>query len=225
MNPILRRMIQLLVMFLVQAALLFGGAWTLRWVAAWVYVGLYIGMLLFASALMIPAHKDVIVERGKGGKGAKTWDKWITRLLAIPSLGLLVLAGLDFRFGWTDSLATWTFWLGIPFFILGYFVVLWAMYVNPFFSQVVRIQTERGHTAMTGGPYRFLRHPGYVGMIISFIGSVLLLGSLYGWIFFALYLALVLIRTTLEDRILQVELPGYAEYAGKVRYRILPGVW
>jgi protein-S-isoprenylcysteine O-methyltransferase Ste14 len=225
MNPVLRRIFQLLFMVILQAALLFLGAWTFGWSTAWWYIGLYVGMLFLASFVMLPTRKEVIAERGRGAEGAKPWDKWITRLLAIPSLGLLVLSGLDHRFGWTGVLPLWTFVLGAALFALGYFIVLWAMYANPFFSQVVRIQAERGHTAVTEGPYRFVRHPGYAGMFVSMIGSVLLLGSLYGWFCFLFYLILLLIRTSLEDRALQAELPGYLEYAKKVRYRLLPGVW
>lgn len=225
MNPILRRIFQLLVMVLLQAALLFASAGSLRWLPAWWYLGLYVGMLAAASFVMIPHRSEVIAERGRGVQGAKPWDLWITRLIAIPALGLLLLSGLDFRFGWTGSLPPWVLVTGGLFFVLGYAIVLWAMYTNQFFSQVVRIQEERGHSAVTGGPYRFVRHPGYCGMFLAMIGSVLLLGSVYGWVCTLFYAVLVVIRTALEDRTLQAELPGYAEYARKVRYRLLPGVW
>jgi protein-S-isoprenylcysteine O-methyltransferase Ste14 len=110
-------------------------------------------------------------------------------------------------------------------FIAGYALVLWAMYTNKFFSQIVRIQTERGHSAVMDGPYRFIRHPGYLGMTLSLLGAVLILDSLWGLVCFGLYLALIFTRTSLEDRTLQAELPGYKEYAARTRYRLLPGIW
>jgi protein-S-isoprenylcysteine O-methyltransferase Ste14 len=225
MSPVLRRILQLLVLVALQAILLFVSAGTIRWSAAWWYLGLYVGMLIAASVIMIPSRSEVIAERGKGTRGSKPWDLWITRLISIPSLGLLILAGLDERFGWTAPLPVWAFVLGVLLFISGYAVVLWAMYTNQFFSQAVRIQTERGHIAVTGGPYHFIRHPGYAGMLTNFPGCVLILNSPYGLFLYLLYAILVITRASLEDRTLQAELPGYAEYTKHTRYRLLPGVW
>ena len=225
MSPILRRIIQLLFLVAVQAILLFVSAGTIRWSAAWWYIGLYIGMLFMASFILIPRRPDVIAERGKGTQGGKPWDLWITRLISIPSLGLLILAGLDERFSWTPPLPLWAFVPGVLMFIIGYAVVLWAMYTNQYFSQIVRIQTERGHTAVTEGPYHIIRHPGYAGMLTTFIGCILILNTLYGLYLYLLYAILVIIRTSLEDRTLQAELPGCAEYAQHTRYRLLPGLW
>ena len=225
MTPILRRVLQLLVLVAIQAVLLFLSAGTLHWPAAWWYLGLYIGMLIVASFLMIPNRSEVIAERGKGTQGGKRWDLWITRLLSIPTLGLLILAGLDQRWSWTAPLPMWVFLFGVLAFAFGYGIVLPAMYANQFFSQVVRIQTERGHVAVTEGPYRFIRHPGYCGMLLTFLGAVLLLDSLYGFACYLLYVILVVTRTALEDRTLRAELPGYAEYAKRTKYRLLPGLW
>jgi protein-S-isoprenylcysteine O-methyltransferase Ste14 len=225
MSPILRRILQLLVLVALQALLLFVSAGTIRWSNAWWYLGLYMGMLVMASFILIPSHPEVIAERGKGTQGGKPWDLWITRLISIPSLGLLILAGLDERFGWTSPLPLWALILGVVLFTIGYAVVLWAMYSNRFFSQIVRIQTERGHTAVTVGPYRIVRHPGYAGMLTTFLGCILILNSLYGLFLYLFYAILVIVRTSLEDRTLQAELPGYAIYAGHTRYRLIPGVW
>ncbi len=225
MSPILLRILQLLGLTIIQALFLFVGAGSLSWSAGWWYIGLYVLMLSLASFILIPRRKEVIEERSKGTAGAKAWDLWITRLLAIPSLGLLLLAGLDQRWNWTLPLPLWARLLGGFAFAAGYFIVLWAMYSNQYFSQVVRIQTERGHAAVSGGPYRFIRHPGYLGMMVSMLGAVLLLDSLWGLICFALYAVLVVTRTTLEDQTLRVELPGYAEYSAQTKYRLVPGVW
>jgi protein-S-isoprenylcysteine O-methyltransferase Ste14 len=225
MSPILLRFIQLLVLVLIQAALLFVSAGTLRWSAGWWYIGSSVLLLAGASFVLLPHRREVIEERSKGAKGGKRWDTWLSHLIAIPSLGTLVITGLDERWGWTPPLPTWLRLLGGLLFVLGYALLLWAMYANKYFSQVVRIQTERGHVAVVDGPYRFVRHPGYLGMITSLLGAVFLLDSLYGLACFVPYLFLITIRTILEDRTLIAELPGYAEYATRTKFRLVPGLW
>ena len=213
MSPIFRRILQLLVLVLLQAALLFVSAGTVRWPAGWWYIGLYMLMLAAASFIMIPNRREVVEERSKGAQGGRRWDHWLTRLMIIPTLGLLVVCGLDYRLGWTPPLPLWLRLTGVLLFVAGYALVLWAMYTNKFFSQTVRIQTERGHAAVTDGPYRSIRHPGYLGMTLSLLGAVFILDSHWGLVCFALYLIVIVARTTLEDRTLQAELPGYREYA------------
>jgi protein-S-isoprenylcysteine O-methyltransferase Ste14 len=225
MSPILQRVFQLLGLIVIQAALLFVSAGTLRWSAGWWYIGLYFLLVLIASFIMLPHRSEVVAERSRGTAGAKSWDLWVTRGIAVPSLGLLVLAGLDERWNWTAPLPLSVRVFGGLAFGLGYALVIWAMYTNQYFSQVVRIQTERGHVAVTNGPYQYVRHPGYIGMLTSFFGAAFLLDSLYGLICFALYAPLVILRTALEDRTLRAELPGYAEYAGRTCYRLIPGLW
>jgi protein-S-isoprenylcysteine O-methyltransferase Ste14 len=225
MSPVALRIIQLLGLVLVQVVILFGCAGSLKWSAGWWYTGLYLVMLLAATLILLPHRTEVIAERSRGTEGGKGWDLWITRLVAIPTLGLLALSGLDQRFGWTPPLPLWCRLLGGLAFTTGYALVLWAMYTNRYFSQVVRIQSERGHVAITDGPYRIVRHPGYLGMTASMFGSVLLLDSLWGLTCFAVYLVLVITRTVMEDRTLLAELPGYAEFAARTQYRLIPGIW
>jgi protein-S-isoprenylcysteine O-methyltransferase Ste14 len=225
MSPIFKRILQLLFMVLLQAVLLFVSAGTLGWSAGWWYIGLYVLMLAGASFVMIPHRREVVEERSKGTEGGKPWDLQLTRLMAIPSLGLLVVAGLDQRWNWTVPLPLWVRLSGGFLFVAGYAFLLWAMYTNQYFSQVVRIQTERGHVAVTGGPYRIVRHPGYLGLVISMLGAVFLLDSLYGLVCFFLYLILVIMRTRLEDRTLLAELPGYPEFAARTKVRLIPGLW
>jgi protein-S-isoprenylcysteine O-methyltransferase Ste14 len=225
MTPVLRRIVQLLLLVAIQALLLFASAGSLRWSAGWWYIGLYLAMLAIASIIILPNREEVVEERSRGARGGKTWDLMITRLMIIPTMGLLILAGLDQRWNLSPPLSLWARLFGGLAFIAGYALVLWAMYVNKYFSQVVRIQTERGHIAVTEGPYRIVRHPGYLGMITSLLGAVFLLDSLWCLIFFVLYLILVIFRTALEDRTLLTELPGYPEYAVHTKYRLIPGLW
>jgi protein-S-isoprenylcysteine O-methyltransferase Ste14 len=225
MSPILKRIFQLLMLVILQAAILFVSAGSLRWSAGWWYIGLYFAMLLLASIVMLPNRTEVVAERSKGTTGGKSWDLRITRLMPFPTLGLLALAGLDERWGLTPPLPLWLRLSGVLAFGSGYAIVVWAMYSNPYFSQVVRIQSERGHSTVTQGPYHFVRHPGYLGMTISLLRAVFLLDSLWCLTCFALYLILVVARTILEDRTLRAELPGYSEYVSHTKYRLIPGIW
>lgn len=109
--------------------------------------------------------------------------------------------------------------------MLGYALVVWATRSNAYFSQIVRIQSERGHQVAAGGPYRFVRHPAYIGMILTELGSSLMLGSWLALIPGVISALLFIVRTALEDRTLLAELNGYTEFAQKTRYRLLPGIW
>jgi protein-S-isoprenylcysteine O-methyltransferase Ste14 len=225
MNAIIRRIAQLLVLVLLQAALLFACSGSLCWLVAWWYLGLYLLCLALASFLLLPRHRAVVEERSKGIKGGKPWDRLLTRLMALPTLGLLAVAGLDERWQWSGGFPLWLRLLGTVLFAGGYALVVWAMSANQFFSQIVRVQAERGHYAISGGPYRFVRHPGYLGMALSCLGSVFLLDSVWSLTCFLGYLVLLVTRTAWEDRTLRAELPGYANYAARTRYRLLPGLW
>ena len=224
-SPILKRVLQLLILVAVQAAVLFLCAGSLRWPAGWWYMGLYFVLLLCGAIILLPNRAEVIAERSRGTSGGRRWDIWITRLMAVPTLGLLALAGFDERWNLTPPLPAWARVFGPLAFAAGYAIVLWAMHSNQYFSQVVRIQAERGHATVMSGPYRFIRHPGYLGMAISLLGAVFLLDTIWGLVCVAIYLVLIITRTAWEDRMLRAELPGYSEYAARTRYRLFPGLW
>ena len=138
---------------------------------------------------------------------------------------LPLVAGLDVRFGWTQELRVGWHVAGAAVLAAGLGLGGWAMIANAYFSTAVRIQSERGHTVCRSGPYRFVRHPGYVGFILQSLGTPVLLGSLWALIPGITAAALMVIRTSLEDRTLQAELPGYPDYVQEVRYRLVPGIW
>jgi protein-S-isoprenylcysteine O-methyltransferase Ste14 len=215
-------MIQVFLSYIGISLILFLSAGTLRWLWAWVFVAANF-IILIINSFVLP--KDVIEERGRKKENVKTWDRLITALSIIPYFGLYVIAGLDYRFYWSVEYSGWLHAAGLLLYVLGSMLATWAMVSNRFFSTVVRLQTERGHTVATGGPYGFVRHPGYVGFIISSLAVPLMLGSLYGLVISAISAALLVIRTYLEDRTLQAELNGYAEYSQTVRYRLVPCVW
>ena len=222
---ILKRFVQIILTVVVQAVVLFLSAGKFTWWEAWVYVGIYLVGIAINATLMLRYSPETIAERAES-RGMKDWDKVIGGLWAVLYfIVMLLVAGLDARFGWTGQVALAIQIAAIVAFVLGGTLFSWAMVSNAYFSTVVRIQEDRGHTVCTTGPYRYVRHPGYVGAIIQSLTVPLMLGSLWALIPSGLAALLIIARTALEDKTLREELPGYAEYAQWVRYRLLPGMW
>jgi len=218
-----RRVIQLAVFVAVQAAVLFLGSGRPGWTNAWVYLGSYVGLI--ALTALVVRDPELFAERARMRRDTKTWDKVLSVFFGIFGLSLLAVAALDVRFAWSSPMSTALTIVGFAAFVAGFGASTWAMASNRFFASVVRIQADRGHAVATGGPYRFVRHPAYAGFIVGALGTALLLGSRWALVPAALSGVLVVVRTALEDRTLQRELPGYADYAARVRYRLLPRVW
>ncbi len=198
------------------------------WWQAWGYSLLIVVAGLGGRIWAEQRHPGLLAERQNIEKiqSAKAWDKVLAPMMAL-SLGypLVIVAGLDHRHDWSLLFPLWLIVLGFILILLGYAFAAWAMVENRFFSSTVRIQTDRGHVVCDSGPYRIVRHPGYAGNIPPLVGIVLALGS--GWTLIPAAVALIIavIRTTLEDRTLQDELPGYRDYARRVRYRLIPGTF
>ena len=222
---IVTRAVTVVVFLTLNAAILFLAAGRLDWIWAWVYLGICLVSVLINASIMLRTSPETIAERGEL-KMTKTWDKVVSGLSGLAMyIALPLVAGLDVRFGWARDLGVAWHVAGAVMLAAGLELASWAMIANAYFSTAVRIQSERGHTVCSTGPYRFVRHPGYVGFILQAFGVPILLGS--SWALFPgiTAAALMIIRTSLEDRTLQAELPGYQEYVGQVRYRLVPGIW
>ncbi len=208
------------------AAVLMLSAGRIDWLWGWVYVGIFLAFDIATAIAVIPRHPALLLERMRKGKDVKPWDQVIMRLAAgyLPMAGWIV-AGLHDRFGWSPAIPVTAQVVAGVVVALGYALNVWAMWANAFYTPMVRLQAERGHAVASGGPYRFVRHPGYVGAILFTATLPVLLGSVWALIPAVLAAALFIVRTALEDRTLRAELPGYAEYAERTRYRLLPGVW
>jgi protein-S-isoprenylcysteine O-methyltransferase Ste14 len=205
--------------------ILFVSAGRMDYWQGWVYFG--ITVFISIIGLVVFSHiPGLIQERIKPGPGTKRWDKVFMAFFVPLFISVVIVDALDVgRFHWTSPLPPWGYVVGYALFIFSYLFLFWSMWVNPFFSSVVRIQTDRGQTVIQSGPYQFVRHPGYVSGIVWILTNALILGSLWALIPAAVTAVLLIVRTSLEDRTLQNELSGYREYAQKVRYRLLPGVW
>ena len=202
-------------------------SWRWDWWEAWAYAVISIVGFAVSRVLAARRHSDLIAERARTlqHEDAKPWDKKLAPLAGLGGALVLVVAGLEMRFGWPSAFGGPLKVLSLVMVLAGYVLGSYALIENRFFSGVVRIQTARGHHVVSSGPYHWVRHPGYAGALLTYLATPLLLDS--GWAFLpTLAIAAVLvIRTALEDRTLQDELAGYRDYAGRVRYRLLPGVW
>jgi len=216
------RSLSIFVIFIVVTFLLAG---RLDYWQGWVFNGLNF-LFLFLTFLLLLDRKDLINERLAPGEGMKQWDR-IYYAVSTPLFFIMfILSILDAaRFAWKPSVPFVFIVLGIFLYCLGQCIVLWAKTTNRFFSSVVRIQCDRNQTVCTDGPYRFVRHPGYLDGIIFSIGTPLMLGSFWGVLPAVVTLFPVVIRTYLEDTTLKKELPGYLLYTTKVKYRLLPVLW
>lgn len=207
------------------AAIVFWPAGRIDWVQGWFYFGFVTANLFINYIYLRRANPELIEHRLRLGKGTKRWDKIWTALFTPVFLAIYVIAGFDaVRFQWS-TMSAWLWPLGIALWLPGNALLTWSMGVNPFFEKTVRIQTERGHHVIDTGPYGFVRHPGYLGFFAWSLSTPLLLGSWWAFIPALLAIISLVIRTALEDRTLQRELTGYREYANRIRYRLIPGIW
>ena len=188
------------------------------------FIGLYVVVFGLGHLWVWLVNPEVIKHRIFPGKGVETWD-WVWAGVFMPTLiAIFVVAGYDIQNGWAP-LPPWVWPTGVVLFVLGGGLFHRAMAENPFFEKTVRIQSERGHHVIDTGPYRKVRHPGYVGMFAWILAGPLLLNSTWALLPTALAMISLVVRTALEDRMLHRKLQGYAEYAAHVRSRLVPGVW
>ncbi len=221
-----RRIVQLIGYYVLYGAVLFVAAGRVDWSWAWIYLGVNASQTAIGIAWLIRVAPDVVAERSRKTEGAKSWDILLATIigLVLPVVTLTV-AGLDERFRWSPRLLLGVHCSALLGMVLGYALITWSMAANRFFAPFIGIQKERGHRTVASGPYRYVRHPGYVGMLVCFVCMPLALGSLWGGVPAGVTAILLIIRTALEDCVLHRELSGYAEYAQTVRYRLLPGIW
>jgi len=223
----LKVIIQLLIVVVIMPMLplMISGVWA--WWEAWIYAVTAILGFIVSRALAAKRHPDILQERARSMElqDAKPWDRFLAPMMALGSVFILIVAGFDKLFGWTSPFSPTIKIVAFIVILMGYVLGTWALIENRFFSGVVRIQTDRGHQVITTGPYRFIRHPGYVGVIWTYFALPFFLDSLWALIPAVLTLAVSILRTALEDKTLQAELPGYKEYAQITKYRLFPGIW
>jgi protein-S-isoprenylcysteine O-methyltransferase Ste14 len=222
-----KRALQILFQMLLTGGILFLSSGRLDWWFAWVYLVIFVLGVAANSYVLLRINPDLIAERARQfTPETKKWDKILATLWGLMSVIVsLLMAGLDKRFGWSPQIPLAVQLVAMLFHMFGSAFASWAIVSNAFFSGTVRIQEERGHAVCSGGPYRLVRHPGYIGWMISNVAVVIMLGSLWALIPAVIAVVALAARTALEDRTLHEELSGYEEYAQRVRFRLVPGLW
>ncbi|HEY1743548.1 MAG TPA: isoprenylcysteine carboxylmethyltransferase family protein [Granulicella sp.] len=229
MNPAQSIIIVLKVLFIPAWWLLslFGGAGQLTWNRGWICTVLYLGAISACRAVLAKFNPDILKEREEVvRKNTKPFDKILLNLLLTLTIVLPVIAGFDaVRFNWTSPMPFWTMYPGIVLFTGSAILITWVMVKNPHAESSVRIQEDRGHAVIRSGPYRFVRHPMYTGLILLYTSMALVLGSMWTLAVAALIAILLMGRTAMEEKTLRQELLGYEEYTTVTRYRLMPGIW
>jgi protein-S-isoprenylcysteine O-methyltransferase Ste14 len=207
------------------AVLVFLSSGHLDYWQGWVYLGVNL-VIVAVTAWLLREDLGLMAERLNPGRGTKWWDK-VYLLLSTPLyFAAVVVAGIDAgRRHWSPHPDPAFYVLFLAVYLIGQALFLWAKKVNPFFSSVARIQAERGQSVCREGPYRFCRHPGYLGGVLFSLATPLVLGSYWALVPQALATIFLVARTGLEDRMLKKELLWYAEYTKAVRFRLVPGLW
>jgi protein-S-isoprenylcysteine O-methyltransferase Ste14 len=224
---LLKRLAQVLIAVAALTAMLFLSSWRFDWVMAWVYVGTFAVVLTAMTVYQELGNPELMEERSefKPREGVQTWDVILSAVVRVSLLGSYVVAGLDMRFGWKPEIPLAVQIAAFALGLLGGGLIAWAMAANRHAAVYARIQKERGHAVATTGPYRFVRHPFYVGVITFSLVMPVALGSLWALATGGLAALLFIVKTAAEDRMLREGLEGYREYAQRVRYRLVPGVW
>ncbi|HSD84433.1 MAG TPA: isoprenylcysteine carboxylmethyltransferase family protein [Anaerolineae bacterium] len=223
-HALVKRLAQIIGTLALTMSLFFLGAGRLDIPMAWVYIAVYLIYLVVIALIM--HDPELIKERSHTPADAKPWDRKLMKVYGLCVLAMFFASGLNVgRLPQSPQVPPPLQIVALSVGILSLGLIGWAMRTNTFFSTVVRIQAERGHHVIDTGPYRYVRHPGYVAMIGSIIATPLVFGSVWGLIPAALAAGIIGARTVVEDRTLQAELPGYTAYTRRVRYRLLPGIW
>jgi protein-S-isoprenylcysteine O-methyltransferase Ste14 len=214
--------------FLVIVGLLFIPAGTVGWIAGWVFVALLCGITLLVVRMLVRNDPELLQERMSSPlqrKNQPLWDKVLLPVLMLLFVVWLILMSLDaVRFGWSD-VPVWLQALGALGIVLSFYGMYLVYRENAYLYPVVKLQEERGQSVVTTGPYRYVRHPMYASGLVLFPATALFLGSWLGLLLSPVLMALIILRTALEDRMLRDGLAGYAEYARNVRYRLVPRIW
>jgi protein-S-isoprenylcysteine O-methyltransferase Ste14 len=226
-NLAVNTVVRNVLVFAISSSIMFLAAGRLDWPEAIIFWITYFLISLASSLYLLKIDSGLMKERQDAisQKNVKPWDRWILVINMFLTTGLFALIGLDAgRFGWTQVPILIRIAGGILN-LLSFGLTLWASHTNTYMSSLMRIQSERGQHVISSGPYAFIRHPMYAGMCLLDLGMPLLLNSWFGLTVSGLMIATIFIRTSLEDKTLQAELQSYTDYATRVKYRLVPGIW
>jgi len=208
------------------SALLFFSAGRVDWPIAWVFIPIWLTTKWMYIIIIWKRNPDLLVERTQGHENRKRWDKVIQSIYIVFGFGTFIVIGLDAgRYNWGRDFPSGLVIASYVVYLALNFLALWASLANPFHSDESRIQSDRGQYVVSEGPYRYLRHPTYLAVVLTWVVMPLLLESWWGLLPGLFAAVMMIFRAAFEDRMLHQELADYAEYAQKVRYRLVPGIW
>ena len=223
-KAVLRSLLSLAVTLVVMGVLIFVPAGTLNWPRGWVFIAAFVVATLIALITLWRLNPEIFAARSRVQPGTKAGDYVFLVLVLGGFFFILPVAGLDFRFGWSE-VPDWIVWVGYVLFVLSYAGQVWPQAVNRHFEPGVRIQSDRGQTVIDTGPYAIVRHPGYISGALLVLSMPLMLGSWWALLPALLATIALAVRTPFEEKTLRAELPGYTDYTQRVKYRWVPGVW
>ena len=202
-------------------------SWRWGWWEAWTYWIVAVAGFTVSRLLVARRNPDLIAERARYMRhdDAKDWDKVLSPIIGLGGGLIPIMAGLEARFGQQTAFSLVVKMVLLALILFGYVFASWALIENRFFSGMVRIQTDRGHTVVSTGPYAIVRHPGYASSLVTFLASPFFLDSLWAVVPAVLLTSVLVVRTALEDHTLRAELPGYEDYSRRTRFRLIPGIW
>jgi len=222
---ILKTTMKVIIGIVVLLLLLFGSAGTIYWIEAWILIIIYFIYVMGSFFWLKKNNPELLKGRTSRRNEGKWWDKIILTIYTILLMFMLVICGIDaVRFHWSNLPLILKI-IGFIGYIPSVIIIFLTIKENAYLSEVVRIQKDRSQQVVKTGPYKYVRHPMYSGIILMILFTPFALGSFIALIFSGLIIILFIIRTYLEDKTLQNELPGYKEYIKKVRYRLVPGLW
>lgn len=219
-----RSLVSLAFVIVVMGLILFLPTGTVNWPLGWAFMAAFVAAVLVSIAALWRLNPEIFVARSGIQRGTKPLDYVFISLIGIGFLGVLPVAGFDFRFGWS-AMPVWAIALGYLLFVVGFVGQAWSQAVNRHFEPGVRVQSDRGQTVIQTGPYALVRHPGYVSGGVFAISTALMLGSWWALVPAIVVPLASVPRTLFEEKTLRAELPGYTEYTQRVKYRWVPGVW
>ncbi|MFT4133993.1 methyltransferase family protein [Labrys sp. (in: a-proteobacteria)] len=222
---IVKLVLQNLVFVGIMGLVLFLSAGTLAWTAAWFYLVVSLIVGLAAGLWLAWTDPGLLAERMRlKAPEQPSADKWFMLVFLVVAVVWFVVIGLERRLR-APTMPLPLEAVGLVLYLASTLFVMWVFRENSFAAPVVKVQAERHHHVVSTGPYAFVRHPMYAGVMLYFIGTPLLIGSWWGLAMMPVFFLAFALRSRIEERTLMTGLPGYADYARSVRYRMLPGIW
>lgn len=191
----------------------------------WVYFSLYFTVSIVTLLIMMSNHLSTLSERGKKHDNTPRWDKVLLAIyVPLAFYGIYIVAGIDVRFNGAPLDFAWML-AGVVLFLISSVLGVWPILKNKHFESTARVQEDRNQTVINSGPYKIVRHPGYSSIILWSVSVPMIFGSLFTGVVSLIIISVIIIRTYLEDTMLQKELNGYREYCANVKYRLIPYIW